>query len=62
LVLPSAICHLRIGKVFKSADKGYPGVFVPYQIKLKSGEVLKHNIALKKDKKTGRWFVDGGGF
>ena len=24
------------------------------------GQVHKHNLALKKDQKTGRWFVDGG--
>lgn len=49
---------VSIGKVFQS--KAYPGQFVPYEIKLKSGKVKKHNLALKKDAKTGRWFVDGG--
>ena len=52
---------VNIGTAF--ASKGYDpaGRFVPYEIKI-HGEVIKHNVALKKDKKTGRWFVDGGGF
>lgn len=51
---------VSIGKAFTS--QGYPGSFVPYEIKLNNGHTIKHNIALKKDLKTGRWFVDGGGF
>jgi hypothetical protein len=51
---------VSIGTAFSS--KSYPGLFVPFEIKLKNGEVLKHNVALKKDGKTGRWWVDGGGF
>jgi hypothetical protein len=51
---------ISVGNSFTS--QGYPGRFVPYEIKLKDGRVTKHNIALKKDRKTGRWFVDGGGF
>ena len=43
-------------------SKDYPGRFVPYEIKLESGDVIKHNLALKKDGKTGRWWDDGGGF
>ncbi|SPE57244.1 hypothetical protein SBV1_270043 [Verrucomicrobia bacterium] len=53
---------ISIGQSFHSADQNYPGLFVPYEIKLANGEVLKHHIALKKDAKTGRWWVDGGGF
>jgi Putative zinc-finger len=34
--------------------------FVPYEIKLKNGEIRKHNLALKRDKSTRRWYVDGG--
>lgn len=49
---------ISIGQSFTS--EGYPGQFVPYEIKLKGGEVKKHNLALKKDRKTDRWFVDGG--
>jgi outer membrane lipoprotein-sorting protein len=51
---------ISIGMAFTSKD--YPGRFVPYEIKLESGDVIKHNLALKKDGKTGRWWDDGGGF
>ena len=33
---------------------------IPYEIKLKSGVVKKHQLGLKKDAKTGGWYVDGG--
>jgi hypothetical protein len=49
---------VSLGNSFTS--KGYPGRFVPYEIKLKNGDVKKHNLALKKDTKTDRWFIDGG--
>jgi hypothetical protein len=52
---------VSIGKAFASAAYDPDGRFVPYEIKL-GGRVIKHNVALKKDEKTGRWFVDGGGF
>ncbi|HTL58970.1 MAG TPA: hypothetical protein VL361_25005 [Candidatus Limnocylindrales bacterium] len=52
---------ISIGKAFTSAVSAINGAqFVPYEIKLKSGETMKHNLALKKDRNTGRWFVDGG--
>ena len=34
--------------------------FVPYEIKLKNGEVHKHNIALRMDRSAKRYLVDGG--
>jgi hypothetical protein len=49
---------INIGTAFSS--KASPGWFVPYEIKLKNGYVKKMNLALKNDKATGRWFVDGG--
>jgi hypothetical protein len=52
---------VSIGQAFSSEGYDPDGRFVPYEIKLQ-GQVLKHNVALKKDKKTGRWYVDGGGF
>jgi len=52
---------VSIGTAFTSQAYDPSGRFVPYELKLK-GRVLKHNVALKKDQKTGRWFVDGGGF
>jgi hypothetical protein len=52
---------IKIGKSFETALTQSGGaIFVPYQIKLKSGETKKHNVALKKDRTTDRWFVDGG--
>jgi outer membrane lipoprotein-sorting protein len=52
---------VSIGESFTSTAYDPDGRFVPYEIKL-GGQSLKHNLALKKDKTTGRWFVDGGGF
>jgi hypothetical protein len=49
---------VNLGESFTS--QGYPGRFVPYEIKFKNGELKKFNLALKKDPQTGRWFVDGG--
>ena len=49
---------LNLGESFTSA--AYPGRFVPYEIQLRNGSVRKHNLALKHDAKTGRWYVDGG--
>ncbi len=49
---------ISIGTAFGS--KASSGLFVPYEIKLKGGFVKKMNLALMKDKFTGRWFVDGG--
>jgi outer membrane lipoprotein-sorting protein len=52
---------VSIGTSFTSQAYDPSGRFVPYELKLK-GRVLKLNVGLKKDQKTGRWFVDGGGF
>jgi hypothetical protein len=49
---------VSLGESFTS--RGYPGRFVPYEIRMRDGSVRKHNLALKKDSRTGRWFVDGG--
>jgi outer membrane lipoprotein-sorting protein len=49
---------ISIGTAFTS--KAGPDQFVPYEIRLKDGSVKKMNLALRKDKPTGRWFVDGG--
>jgi hypothetical protein len=52
---------VSVGTAFTSQGYDPDGRFVPYEIKLR-GQAIKHNLALKKDKETGRWFVDGGGF
>ena len=49
---------VSIGESFASA--AYEGRFVPSEIEFKNGGRKKLNLALKKDKTTGRWFVDGG--
>ncbi|MHC4131402.1 MAG: hypothetical protein ACYSSP_09390 [Planctomycetota bacterium] len=49
---------ISIGEPFQSGfSKAW---FVPYEIKLKNGQVRKHNLALKKDKQANRYFIDGG--
>lgn len=47
-----------IGEPFKSGQ--YPGEFVPYEVKLKSGKVKRHNLALRNDNPNKVWIVDGG--
>ncbi len=49
---------ISIGEPFKSGR--YPGWFVPYEIKLKSGYIKKHNLAVRNDNRAKRWQVDGG--
>jgi outer membrane lipoprotein-sorting protein len=52
---------IRVGAHFTSALSLISGAqFVPYEIKLKSGEVKTFNLSLKRDPNTRRWFVDGG--
>jgi len=49
---------ISLGEAFQSGD--YRGWFVPYEIKLKSGRVKKHNLAIRNDNPAKRWLVDGG--
>jgi hypothetical protein len=49
---------MSIGEPFQA--KPYPGWFVPYEIKLKNGEVKKHNLAVRNDNPAKRYMVDGG--
>lgn len=49
---------VSIGKPFKSGR--YPGWFVPYEIKFRSGETKKFNLAMRNDNRAKRWVVDGG--
>jgi outer membrane lipoprotein-sorting protein len=53
---------INVGQSFTSAIGS--ASFVPYEIQLPNGNgepvTRKHNLALKKDRETGRWFVDGG--
>lgn len=49
---------ISLGKSFKSGQ--YPGEFVPYSIRLKSGNIKKMNLALRRDNPEKKWVVDGG--
>lgn len=49
---------ISVGEPFKSGF--YPGWFVPYEIKLRWGEVKKFNLAVRNDNKAKRYIVDGG--
>jgi hypothetical protein len=49
---------VEIGKSFSSGL--YPGEFVPYKIRLKSGDIIEHRISLRNDNPHKVWIVDGG--
>jgi hypothetical protein len=49
---------IHIGEPFKSGL--FPGEFVPYEIKFKSGNVKKFNLALKNNNPNKVWIVSGG--
>jgi len=49
---------ISLGDSFTS--QAYVGRYVPYEIKLKNGDVKKYNLAIRKDNPAGRWQVDGG--
>jgi hypothetical protein len=49
---------ISLGEAFQSGI--YPGWFVPYEIRLKSGETKKHNLAVRNDGRRKEWRVDGG--
>lgn len=49
---------ISTGEPFKSGL--YPGWFVPYEIRLSSGQIKKHNLALRNDNPGKRYVVDGG--
>jgi outer membrane lipoprotein-sorting protein len=49
---------LELGEPFQSG--GYAGWFVPYKIKLKSGGIKQHNLAVRNDNPAHRFELDGG--
>ena len=49
---------VTVGDPFKSG--AYPGWFVPYKIKLKSGKMQEWNIAVRNDNPAKRYVVDDG--
>ncbi len=52
---------LKIIKLEKSFKSGlYPGYFVAYEIRLKSGETLTGKLAVRNDNPAKVWEIDGG--
>lgn len=49
---------VQVGKPFKSGL--YRGWFVPYEVRLASGEAKKWNLAVRNDNPAKRYVVDGG--
>jgi hypothetical protein len=49
---------ISVGEPFKSGR--YPGWFVPYEIKLRAGDIKKFNLAVRNDNPAKRYVVDGG--
>ncbi len=49
---------MSLGEPFKSKGYTRSGWFVPYEIRLKSGELRKHNLAIRKDNPAKRFVVD----
>lgn len=49
---------ISIGEPFSSAAS--PGQFVPYELQLRNGKVMKQNLALQKHPRAGRWIISGG--
>ncbi|MCC6488532.1 MAG: zf-HC2 domain-containing protein [Candidatus Hydrogenedentes bacterium] len=49
---------VSLGTPFQSGQ--FPGWFVPYEIRLKNGEVKKHNLTVRNDNAAGIYQVDGG--
>lgn len=49
---------ISLGEPFKSGR--YPGWLVPYEVKLKYGEIKKHNLAVRNDNPAKRYIIDGG--
>jgi hypothetical protein len=49
---------VQLGEPFQAGQ--YPGWFVPYQIKLKTGYIKQHNLAIRNDNPAHRWELDGG--
>jgi len=49
---------LQVGNAFTSGM--YAGVYVPFVIRLKSGDTIAGNIAIRKDNSYHTWTIDGG--
>ena len=49
---------VNLGKPFR--DRSYAGIFVPYEIRFKDGQVKKFRLAVRQDNPERRWYFDGG--
>jgi len=49
---------VSLGTPYK--DPGYPGVFVPYEIRFQNGETKKFRLAVRQDNPGQPWYFDGG--
>ena len=49
-------------KEFKSSQGDFeaPGVFVPYEVRLKDGTIRKWQLSIRCDNPEHRWYFDGG--
>jgi len=54
----AGIRMVKMGKAFRSGL--YPGDYVPYVLKLPSGDTAGGNLALRRDNSSHVWNVDGG--
>jgi len=55
---------ISLGKPFwawpRNGSQKFGGVFVPYEIQFKNGEVKKFQLSVRCDNPDKRWYVDGG--
>lgn len=50
---------ISIGKPYQKPGQ-YAGWLVPYEIRLKSGELKEFNLAVRNDNPNRQWTIDGG--
>jgi hypothetical protein len=55
----SGLESFSLGEPFLSESE-YRGWFVPYELKVDGGRVVKRNLALRNDNEAGRFIIDGG--
>jgi hypothetical protein len=48
------------GRVIEWNNKEYAGIYVPYEIRLRSGVIKKWQVAIRCDNPEHRWYFDGG--
>ena len=49
---------LRLGSAFSSGM--YAGIYIPYTLKLRTGDTLEGNLAIRNDNSFHTWNIDGG--